>query len=301
MRSWLPRTLPPWLERLRGVINYPLYVFWHGKRIRILMYHRVCDLPAHGKIQYWNVHPESFAEQMDFLFRRGFSTITLDEFIDCKEKNRKPPPKSIIITFDDGYADNYINAMPILEKYGFRATFLIVTDYIGGQEPFQWPGLEWDEPSLSHYQKNRESWLPLNEAMLLDMNKRGASFGSHTMTHCALNQVEKDEAIRQLEDSKKRLEGILSTPVRCFSYPFGEITEEIKGLVKAAGYRAAACSKFGGNSLESDFFELRRIVIEEQDSIYRFKNKIEGAYDWYGYCQRFVQCLRQVFLREHVK
>ena len=251
-------------------------------------------MPKEGKIKYWNVSPVSFTRQMDFLYRKKFNVITIDEFIDCKEKNLRPPSKSIIISFDDGYADNYIYAMPILDKYNFKPTFFVVTDYIDSQETFQWQGLKWDKPSLEHCNKNRASWLPLSESMILDMSRRGASFGSHTKSHLDLTQLERKEVIRQIINSKKRLEAILSHSVDCLSYPFGKISEEAKNLVKTTGYKAAVGSIFSSNNLKNDSFKLGRIIIEEQDSLCKFSNKVKGAYEWYGLWLRITQRLRHM-------
>ena len=280
------------VDCLRAIINLPLYELIGKRRVRILLYHKVCDLPE-GKYRDHAVPPASFARQMEFLFQNRFNVITLEQFLEYKEKNIKPPPKSVIITFDDGYMENYINAYPILERYNFKATFFIVTDYIDSEEPFRW--LDWDKLLLSQFQEKKTDWLPLNRQMILTMSASGFSFGSHTKSHCPLNQVEKEVAIEELKGSKECLEEILAKPIASFSYPYGELNETVKSLIRAAGYRVAVDGMGPGNTIESDFFKLSRVAFGRRDSFLRFKNKVRGAYDWERYRLGFLQLVRRTF------
>lgn len=282
------------VDCLRAIINLPLYELIGKRRVRILLYHKVCDLPE-GKYRDHAVPPASFARQMEFLFRNRFKVITLEQFVEYKEKNIKPPPKSVIITFDDGYMENYINAFPILERYNFKAIFFIVTDYIDSEELFRW--LEWDEKLLLQYQKNKANWLPLSRQMILTMSASGFSFGSHTKSHCALNQAEEKVAIEELKGSKERLEEILSKSVTSFSYPYGKLNEMVKSLVRAAGYRVAVDGMGPGSTIKSDFFELSRVAFERRDSFLRFKNKVRGAYDWERYRLGFLHFVRRTLFK----
>jgi len=228
-----------------------------------------------------NVPPKVFAQQMAFLSQNGFNVITLEQFIDYRNENKKLPPKTVIITFDDGYRDNYLNAFPILEKHNFKATFFVVTDYINSDEIFHW--LQLGEQSLFHFQENRQYWLPLSQQSILDMSAQGACFGSHTKTHCCLSDVDENRVMEELNGSREYLEKILLKPVRCFSYPYGGMNKSVGGLVKAGGYRAAVTTKRGGNSLKSEPLQLRRIAIYGQDSLDKFVRIVEGAYDWFEY------------------
>ena len=263
-----------------SIVIYPVAKLLGKNKIRILCYHRVCDLPETKDIMHWlNICPEVFAQQMAFLTQNGFNVITLEQLVSYKEKKTKPPPKTVILTFDDGYRDNYLNAFPILEKYGFKGTFFVVTDYIGSDRIFHW--LKLGEKSLAHSRENRPYWLPLSPKEMLEMSARGACFGSHSKTHLYLSDIDEDEAIEELKQSKEYLERLLSKPVRCFAYPFGNFNKSVKGLVKAAGYKMAVTVKAGSNTLRSSPFELRRTVIEAKDSPSRFRRKVEGAYDWW--------------------
>ncbi len=128
------------------------------------------------------------------------------------------------------------------------------------------------------------------------MDADGACFGSHTKTHRNLNNANKRMVLEELRDSKQCLEKILLKPIRCFSYPYGTVNKLTKNWVSETGYSCAVTVKAGGNTLNSDFLELRRTSIQEQDSCAKFRRKVEGAYDWFeylletlGFVKRIVQ------------
>ncbi len=266
-----------------SVLIHPFCGFVSNKRISILCYHRVCDLPrTHDVMSYLNVPPVDFERQMSFLSRKGYNVITLDDFLTCRDKGVKPPEKSVIITFDDGYGDNYLNALPVLEKYNFKGTFFIATDFIGSNQIFPW--LELDEKSSARSPENLPYWRPLGQEEQTEMSRGGACLGSHTKSHCALSDVDQVTAREELYGSKASLENILGRAVRCFCYPYGSVNGQVKKLVKEAGYEAAVGSRWGNNTVGSDWMELRRKSIEGTDSIGRFIRKVDGAYDWwFGY------------------
>ncbi len=279
-----------------SVIFYPFSKLLSRKGVRILCYHRVCDLPeTKDDMRIYNVPPAAFAQQMAFLSQNGFQVITLEQFVEYKQQNRKPPPKTVIITFDDGYRDNYLNAFPILEESNFKATFFVVTDYINSDRIFHWLNL--GKKSLSHYEENKQYWLPFGKDDILSMSNKGACFGSHTKTHCNLKDVDESRAMEELRGSKECLEKKLLKPVRCFCYPFGGLSELIKNWVKAAGYDCAVSVEMGCNTLNGDFFNLRRTSISGQDSYAKFKRKVEGAYDWVGYLIRGASLIKRIMFR----
>lgn len=248
-------------------------------RFRILAYHSVRDIPQGIKFSF-NVTPRAFAQQMEFLARNKNNIITFGELVDYKNKGQTLPPKSVIITFDDGYADNYVNAFPILKRHAFKATVFLVTDSINSGRIFHW--LKVDERLRSNQQQEKSSWLPLDRQCIIDMQAQGMSFGAHTRTHCALDLIEEDKAIDEIANSRKCLEDMLLKPVTCFSYPFNRMNEKIKGLVKESGYKIAVAGT-GSNTLKSDFLKLKRIEIEKGDSLNKFAMKVNGAYDWIEY------------------
>jgi peptidoglycan/xylan/chitin deacetylase (PgdA/CDA1 family) len=105
----------------------------------ILCYHRIADLPQSPR-RLW-VSPHRFAEQLEVL-TRNFVPLSLAELIKRLQEG-KVPEKSVVITFDDGYADNFWNARPLLERFGVPATVFVTTGLVGTEREFYWDELEW--------------------------------------------------------------------------------------------------------------------------------------------------------------
>lgn len=249
-------------------------------KIRIILYHRICDLPKVGeKMDSLNVSPKAFSQQMDYLSQNGFNVITLEQYISYKDDNMALPPKAIIITFDDGYKDNYINAYPILKEHKFNGTFFVTTDYVCSNVIFSW--LKLGEKSLAHFREYEQSWLPLTRENILEMSVNGACIGSHTRKHTKLTCLNREQAMDELKVSKQYLEDMLHKSVTCFSYPYGCTNSLVRKWVMEAGYRGAVITKNGYSTLKSDPLNLKRITIYGQDSQAKFIRKVDGAYDWW--------------------
>lgn len=284
LRKHLKNLLSIFLRFFTTIIfpfSYLRILLSNNKEIHILTYHRVCPLPKEKKIEYYNVSPKLFEKQMTYLSRHRFNVITLEEFINIKKNSFQLPDKSIIITFDDGFRDNYLYAFPILKKFSFRANFFVVSDYIGSQSPFPW--LKWDSQAISHYKQNKSYWLPLNKKEIIKLSDFGHKINSHSKKHRALNTLDNIQAKDETQASRYAIEKLLSKSIKCFSYPYGswsDISEKVKTLVKKSGYKIAVTSIIGSNTIHSDLYSLRRIPIYETDSLFEFTKKIYGAYDW---------------------
>ncbi len=194
---------PWWLPTKKGLI--------------VLMYHHIykyddtCDLE---KALY--VEPEIFSKQMDFLLKHNYNPITLEELSKSyKDGTFKLPKKSILITFDDGWLDNYTNAFRILKERNIKANVFVACNYIE--------------------QKNCMTWKHLKE-----MKDSGLiSFGSHTINHPTDIQTLSDEDIlKELKESKQKLEENLNITIDCFAYPSGAgaINKKIRQMVFDTGY-----------------------------------------------------------------
>jgi len=205
----------------------PFYV------VPILNYHSVSPV-AHTETP--TISPEVFSRQMEYIHKKGYKVISLDEYIK-QRKTGRDFKNEVVITFDDGYEDNYTYALPLLKRYHFPATiFLIVKDI------------------------DKARFLKLSQ--IKEMAKGNIGFGSHTLTHSYLPAViAEDELKKQIFDSKKLLEKKLGKPVDYFCYPLGGFTEDIKKLVESAGYRAAFTTNKGPGKLNIDLYGLKRIKI----------------------------------------
>jgi len=200
--------------------------------IPVLNYHKV-DNYYHAL----SIPPEEFEEQMAYLSQNGFTTITPDQLMAYLNYDKPLPEKPILITFDDGYLDNYTNAYPIMKKYGFTATIFLVTSKVGHEENF----MTWDQVRA--------------------MQKDGFVFGSHTVSHAVLNKISHEQAMQELTDSRKELEQQLGVKTRYFAYPTGAYNLQSEEMVKQAGYRAAFTIRYGQAGAESNPYALERIPI----------------------------------------
>lgn len=214
-------------------------------RIPVLMYHKVSP----GQKEKYRISPERFASQMEYLFGKGYQTISPDDLLEFVKERKTFPGKPVLITFDDGYKNNFIHAYPILKKYNFRATIFLVTQYLAKK---------------NGWSKGDEEMLSWEEIM--EMKREGFSFGSHTHTHSNLLELTQDKILSEIRDSKRMLEEKLGEAIRFFAYPYGKFNPQVKEMVKEAGYLGAFSTLPGKNGRNEDPFLLRRILIRGYDT-----------------------------------
>jgi peptidoglycan/xylan/chitin deacetylase (PgdA/CDA1 family) len=232
-----------------------------------------------------------FRKQMRFLKENGYRVIGLNEYLEeTKEKNRFL--KTVILNFEDGYADNYLNAFPVLKEFGFKAVFLPIVGCIDSKESFPW---------LEERPFPDGENLPLSSAQILEMAKEGMEIASHGLTHKKCRTQNLDEAEYEFAESKKRLEAILGKPVTSFAYPYGspgDFNLLHKDLLRKIGYQCVLSSIIGSNSrAEPDMLELKRIPVYGTDSLSDFQKKVEGTYDWVGGVQCALSSLKSSVIR----
>lgn len=222
--------------------------------VPIIMYHSVSpDAAPENRLA---VSVEAFQRQMRFLKTHHYNVLPLESLAALIKDKKKIPPKSIAITFDDGYKDNYTFAFPILKKYNLPATIFVIVGKVGESGT-----LSWDE--------------------IKAMQGSGiVTFGSHSLKHLCLVDVKSDEElIRQIFDSKKILEGKIKQPVGAFSYPLGALNDKIKKLVIDAGYKLAVATNPGKKSRPDDIFSLKRLRISAtSDNLFVFGLETSGFY-----------------------
>lgn len=222
--------------------------------IPILLYHKVNDFKDESPLRVSGKH---FLEHMDYLKTHGFQVVSLDDIVSYKKGSIKLPQKSIAITFDDGYEDNYTHAFPILKKYDFRATIFLVAHLIGKTN--QWDAI-----------KSMPSAMLMNENQILEMSAAGISFGSHGLDHRRLNRLKTLPYLwQEIKNSRQKIESILKKPVVFFCYPYGKFNKLAKFLVKACGYQGACAlkdKKTTRTQLNSDIYALHRIEIHSRNS-----------------------------------
>jgi len=199
-----------------------------------------------------------FLWQMVWLRLCRYRIISLPDLVAHLRSDRLPPGRAVVVTFDDGYADNYHLAFPILRKLRIPATIFLVSRAVGGEA--NWT----TEPALAGRPL-------LTVGLIKEMLDGGFEAGAHTRTHVSLTDVPADEK-RELEivGSRQDLEESFGRPIRTFAYPFGDYDPDIAQAVQRAGFHAACCSRSGVNDPATPHFELRRVEVRGTDSLLRF-------------------------------
>ncbi|MBR8461691.1 polysaccharide deacetylase family protein [Campylobacter sp. faydin G-105] len=236
---------------------------------RILMYHMISDhLPKNAsKFNRLRVKPEEFERQLIWLKNNGFKSYTLNELINLKHI----PPKSIVLTFDDGYKDNFTNAFTLLKKYGFKATIFIVINRFNA---------DWASDKDT---KNKSTELNA-EPMLSneDVREMIASglieIGSHTLNHVNLPTLTETQKVNEIKSSKEQIEKIFSISCNTFAYPFGFFDDASVLAVKNANYTVAITTQNDIYDRQKySNFKIPRIMISSRQGLLAFILKIKNG------------------------
>lgn len=212
---------------------------------QILVYHRI---GSESSPEGFTLDAGIFREQMETL-RRRYRPMRLGEIVDRLSQGKAVPPRTVAVTFDDGYREVFETALPILQETRIPATLFVTTGYLGGQ------GLSPRARMLS--------WK-----MVKEMHREGMEIGSHTVTHPNLRTCGPGRLHREISSSRERLEQALRAPVSLFAYPYGHARSFDKGVqdcVRKAGYRAACSNLPGSNALDSDLYALRRVSLSKNE------------------------------------
>lgn len=221
----------------------------------VLMYHAV---GRDGEPPSTYVVPvRRFRRQVAWLGWCGRPVITFGELVAHLRAHRPPPAGAVVITFDDGYADNHDVALPVLTKYGFRATVFMVSGGVGGSVSWASDG------ALRH-----RALLTAEQAT--ELHAAGFEIGAHSRTHPSLPSVAPDDRRQEIAGCRDDLERLLAAPVRTFAYPFGDYDPDVKRIVQEAGYDGACCSRSGINEPGAPLYELRRVEVRGSDSWWSF-------------------------------
>lgn len=220
-----------------------------GKEI-VLLYHSIEKSLSHTRSSKLNLNPDDFEQEIKLLSRIFKNKIT--------------------ITFDDGFENFYYSGLPIILKYGLRCILFITVDFIDRKI------------SSTDFMQDRVN--PLNWEQVREAANAGIEIGSHTLTHRNLKGINEKDAYQEIGGSKKRIEDKIGEEVSCFAYPYGgknSFNERTKTIVRNCGYKKAYTNIMGFNDLNTDSYELKRMRIYGDDSLPRFRLKIEGAYNWF--------------------
>ncbi len=222
-------------------------------RVPILMYHHVEVPPADaGEIRRdLSVSPANFEQQLHYLKQEGYVSLSLLDLALHLTRGEPLPDKPVILTFDDGYRDNYTNAFPLLERYGFAATFFLVTAPVDAGNP---DFLSWDQ--------------------VQEMHRAGMEFEPHSLDHPDMRDRATEFLVYQVLASKGAIEERTGEACRFFAYPSGRYDQHVIDVLRSADFWGAVLTEQGATHRTDGLFELKRVRVQAGDSLDAFAVKV---------------------------
>ena len=246
------------------------------RSIPILTYH---SLDSSGSVV--SVSPQVFADQMSCLADTGYRGLSLSDALDRRARTGAWPEHSVVLTFDDGFANVHEHAFPVLVRHGFGATVFVVAGYVGRVN-------DWALPPHGLGRQTILSWNQIEQ--LVD---NGIEIGAHTLSHPDLSGLEQDTIEREIVGSAQEINSRLSKPVQTFAYPYGSVSNDAVTIVGRT-FRAA-CTTVHRRTSDEPVTLLPRV------EMYYFRNRrdlqplISGQLDRALVLRRWVRSMRRVF------
>ncbi|MCP4110613.1 MAG: polysaccharide deacetylase family protein [Desulfobacteraceae bacterium] len=246
-------------------IVIPRNLFWRTRlkvngfqTVPVFLYHKFSNKTS-GK---YSVTQAAFEEQMKYLKENEYRIITLNQFLNFLDYNAPLHPKSVLLTFDDGWESMYDIAFPILKKYGFPATFFIYTDFIGKDQAMSWDQIR----ELAEY---------------------GFDIQCHTKTHQDLSESDKGESFEDyFADLEKEIlipshliARHLNKKCTCLAYPLGKTNSLVTAFLMEHGYRAGFTFDKGQNPFFVNNFLIRRTMVSGNCTIEEFIKNLDIFFD----------------------
>jgi peptidoglycan/xylan/chitin deacetylase (PgdA/CDA1 family) len=220
-----------------------------------LLYHHVGPLRA-ATFPSLTIDPRRFRAHLRWIARFGYRPVSSDDVVRWATRGAPLPPRSVLITFDDAYADLARWAFPVITELGFPATVFVVTDRIGSSN-------DWDAPH------GMGGHRLLDEGEIRTWSGRGIDFGAHSRTHADLAELTDEELEHELVGSRSDLEALLARPVRCFAYPYGEPDERSRRAVEKV-FDVAFTAYEGRNRGGMDPHSIKRTMVLSRDTALDF-------------------------------
>jgi len=238
---------------IKNLIYWFLSLF-NFKGAVILMYHSIG-----ANAEFSTVRPADFAQQMAYLKENNFNVISLADLASLMERGEPMPAKTICLTFDDGYEDNFFNALPILKKYSFPAAIFVSTAYLGA-DYISRRGI-----------KNRI----LSRDEIQTMSTSGSiAFGSHSHQHLKLPKLEDAQIGSELTASKNLLSEILGVQVLMLSYPSGWFDERIERVARKK-FQIICTTNKGRVTANTPIWRLKRNSIDSRVTFAQFRGMVK--------------------------
>lgn len=224
----------------------------------ILMYHYLSDPPG-GADRYrrdLSVSPALFEQHLAWLREQGYQSITLEQLHRHLVLGEPLPERPIIITFDDGYADNYANAFPLLAKYGFGGAFFVVTELA------ERASAGMTAPDGTVYADDYMTWPQMQE-----MQAAGMDIQCHARVHEDLTDMDDERLIWQVLGCSEMIESNLGQRPRFVAYPSGIYDQRVAQFFASDGYYGGITTRQGAVQRSDDLFELQRLRVRGTTTI----------------------------------
>lgn len=233
------------------------------KRFIILMYHSIATPKNATEVRYM-CPPQRLEQHVQRLLRAGYTFVGIDAVRRYYHDQQALPDKAVLLTLDDGFEDNYLNAWPIFQRYQIPAIIYLATGAMGKTN--------W---ALSVTPSRFTERKMLAWAQIKEMAGQGLDFGAHSVSHAKLNLLEDGLASQELVLSKQAIEDHLGSACQHFAYPYGLFNANTAELVKQAGFVSACSTQSGFNNPATDQFMLRRIEVYGNDSPWQLQQKVD--------------------------
>lgn len=231
-----------------------------ARSVPVLMYHEICD---QSKATWGNlaVSPSAFREQLAQLRDLGYTTLTAGALAALLAAGGEIPPRSVVLTFDDGFEDFHLQAVPALAEHGLTATVFVTTGWIQDAAP----------DSVARRPGRMLSWGQVAEAVAA-----GMEVAAHSCQHPQLDQIPVSLLRDELYDSKARLEDRLGRSVPGLAYPYGYSNATVRKTAQEVGYDYAYAVRNMMTAAGSDVFRLPRLTVHSSTGMAEFRRLIRG-------------------------
>ncbi|GGD58097.1 polysaccharide deacetylase family protein [Paenibacillus nasutitermitis] len=213
--------------------------------IPVLAYHSIANHPRNAYV----ITQADFEEQMAYLHEQHYESINLEQFTKLMKEKKAVAKKLVLITFDDGYANTYSAAFPILRKYGYTATAFVITDWLGGRNFMSWQQAE-------------------------KLQQAGWDIMPHSRSHPELPRLSEEQQYDEISGSRAAIELKLHSRADIFAYPYGLRSETTLEQLGNAGFTYAFTFDNGLTSSEQDPLSLKRMVVSRGETLFQFSHRL---------------------------